>query len=239
MKLQDAVVTNDVLVMGSDNVVGLTDTQLKTALQITDTTYNSGRNITIHATTNDLNLNTTLTSVNSIKSVTDTDLNLESTGTGDILLRANPAAGTLGNIHLLRNDAARFNTIEYKNHPSSAYINFLVHDGNTATSQTEVLKLNGDGVAEFSGEISVNSIKSVNNTDLKLESKGNGDVLLKANPSVSGTGKILLSRADSDDVRSNTIEYRNYPGSAYIKFLVHNGSDNTSQTELLKLNGSC
>ena len=65
--------------------------------------------------------------------VTDTDLNLESTGTGDILLRANPAAGTLGNIHLLRNDAARFNTIEYKNHPSSAYIIFLVNNGVTAT----------------------------------------------------------------------------------------------------------
>ena len=70
LKLQDAVITNDVLVMGGTNVVGLTYTQLKTALQITDTTYNSGRNITIHTSTNDLDLNTTLTSVNSIKSYT-------------------------------------------------------------------------------------------------------------------------------------------------------------------------
>ena len=90
----------------------------------------------------------------------------------------------------------------------------------------------------FAGEISVNSISSVNNTDLKLESTGTGDILLNANPNVGGAGKIHLSRGDNDTVRFSTIEYRSFPGSAYIKFLVHDGSNTTSQTEVLKLNGN-
>ena len=49
---------------------------------------------------------------------------------------------------------------------------------------------------------SVNSISSVNNTDLKLKSTGTGDALLKANPNLSGTCKIHLSRIDHDAVRN-------------------------------------
>ena len=85
--------------------------------------------------------------------------------------------------------------------------------------------------------ISVNSISSVNNTDLKLKSTGDGDIILKTNKSDRGTGKIHLSRGDDDTVRFNTIEYINYPRSSYIKFIVHNGDNNTSTTDVLKLNG--
>ena len=52
---------------------------------------------------------------------------------------------------------------------------------------------------------SVNPTTSVANTDLKLASTGAGDVLLKANPNLSGTGKIKLGRIESDSVRFNTI----------------------------------
>ena len=61
--------------------------------------------------------------------------------------------------------------------------------------------------------------------------------MLKANPNLFGTGKIHLSRADSDTIRFNTIEYNNRGNLAYIKFLVHyEGGDHTLTREVLKLN---
>ena len=60
MKLQETVLTNDVLVMGSDNVIGKTYSELKALLQITDTTYTGGTNITID-TNNAINLDSTIT----------------------------------------------------------------------------------------------------------------------------------------------------------------------------------
>ena len=67
LKLQEAVLTNDVLVMGSANVIGKTYSELKSLLQITDTTYNNGTNITI-GSNNNINLDTTLTGLSSVTS---------------------------------------------------------------------------------------------------------------------------------------------------------------------------
>ena len=67
LKLQENVLTNDVLLMGSSNVIGKTYSELKSLLQITDTTYNNGTNITI-SSTNNINLNATLTGLSSVTS---------------------------------------------------------------------------------------------------------------------------------------------------------------------------
>ena len=60
---------------------------------------------------------------------------------------------------------------------------------------------------------------------------------MEANATRLTIGKFHLSRADYDNFRFNTIEYRNYPGHSYIKFLVHNGDNNISTTDVLELNG--
>ena len=59
LKLEETLLTNDVLIMGSSDVIGKTYSELKALLQITDTTYSSGTNITID-TNNAINLNTTI-----------------------------------------------------------------------------------------------------------------------------------------------------------------------------------
>ena len=207
---------------------------------ITDTTYNNGDNITIDGS-NNINLDTTLEDVNSIESETNTDLKLQSTGTGDIKLKANPNLTGIGKIHLSRidSDSIRFNTIEYSNNGNSAYIKFLVHyEGGDNTLTREVLKLNSNLSSEFSGPVTVNSIESETDNDLNLQSSGTGDILLRAIPSSSGSsvGKIKLMRSDA--ARFQTIEYKNTSSvNSYIKFLVHNGSPPADQVEVLRLKG--
>jgi len=65
LKLQEDVLTNDVLLMGSSNVIGKTYSELKSLLQITDTTYNNGTNITI-GNNNNINLDASLTGLTSV-----------------------------------------------------------------------------------------------------------------------------------------------------------------------------
>jgi hypothetical protein len=197
-----------------------------------------GTNLTY--TNNKLNLDTDLTSLNSIESSTNTDLKIESNGTGDILLIATPNTSTIGYIHLSRGDdtSQRFNTIAYNTDGNNSYIALNVHytaGSNNLTRQ--VLKLNSDLTAEFAGNVTVNSIESETNTDLKLSSSG--DILLKGNANYQTIGKIHLARMDNDAIRFNTIEYSNNFNNAYIKFLIHrSGGDNTLTREVLKLNSN-
>ena len=88
LKLQENVLENELLLAGSSDVIGLTKAETQSFLEITDTAYTNGTNITIDGN-NAINLDTDLTSVNSISSVNNTDLKLKATGTGDILLKAN------------------------------------------------------------------------------------------------------------------------------------------------------
>ena len=66
--------------------------------------------------------------VNEIESSNNQDLQLQSTGTGDIRLIATPNDSTNGYIHLCRANAPteRFNTIEYSVNGNNSFINFLV-----------------------------------------------------------------------------------------------------------------
>jgi len=124
-------------------------------VDITDTTYNNGSNITIDGS-NNINLDTTLENVNSIESSTNTDLKLESNGSGAIRLIATPNDSTNGYIHLCRANAPteRFNTIEYSVNGNSSFINFLVHYTAGANNLTrQVLKLNSNLSSEFSGSV--------------------------------------------------------------------------------------
>ena len=137
---------------------------------ITDTTYNNGTNITIDGT-NALNLDTDLTSVNSISSVNNTDLKLKSTGTGNILLTANKDYQSIGKIHLSRadSDAIRFNTIEYGNDSNISYIKFLVrHTGGNITLTREVLKLNSDLSSTFTGTVDINNTATTGYGSLEI-----------------------------------------------------------------------
>jgi hypothetical protein len=72
LKLQEDVLTNDVLLMGSSNVIGKTYSELKSLLQITDTTYLLGNNLSFNTSTtpHTINLDTT---ISSLTSVTSTD----------------------------------------------------------------------------------------------------------------------------------------------------------------------
>jgi hypothetical protein len=130
------------------NMVGLADVD-----NISITTI-GGTNLTY--TNNKLNLDADLTSLNSIESSTNTDLQLESSGTGNILLIAAPNTSTIGYIHLARADdpSQRFNTIAYSTNGNSSYIALNVHYTAGANNLTrEVLKLNSDLSAEFAGNV--------------------------------------------------------------------------------------
>ena len=173
LKLNETVATFDFLFMGSDNVIGLTKAETQGHLDINNVeniavSTLGGTNLTYN--NNKLNLDTTLEDVNSIESSTNTDLNLQSNGTGDILLRAiDSSLSSVGKIKLMRTDTARFQTIEYKNDSSTnSYIKFLVHNGSPPADQVEVLRLKGNGDSDFSGNISIASGKTykMDGTDL-------------------------------------------------------------------------
>jgi len=70
LKLQENVATNDILLMGSSNVIGKTYSELKSLLQITDTTYLLGNNLSFNTATtpHTINLDTSLTSMSKISS---------------------------------------------------------------------------------------------------------------------------------------------------------------------------
>ena len=161
------------------NLCRITKQQLKSSIN-TNTEYNNGTNITIDSS-NNINLDTTLEDVNSLESETNTDLKLESNGSGDILLKANPSLSGTGKIHLSRgdSDSVRFNTIEYRNYPGSAYIKFLVHNGSDNTSQTELLKLNGDGVAEFNKTVYIQNGDTAGYGSLEIGGASGGLIDLK------------------------------------------------------------
>ena len=122
---------------------------------LSNATYNNGTNVTIDGSDN-ANLDSSLTSVNSTPSVSNTDLKLQSAGTGAIMLKANATYQTEGEIHLARMDSesVRFNTIECGNDSNDAYIKFLVHyvGGDNALTR-EVL--NSDLSSTFAGQVSI------------------------------------------------------------------------------------
>ena len=89
LKLEETVVTNDVLVMGSSNVKGLTYSELKTQLQIP--TYNNGTNITIDGS-NNINLNTTLSNMIAIVGISDLSVKAQ----GEIIYMSGFDGGTVG-----------------------------------------------------------------------------------------------------------------------------------------------
>jgi hypothetical protein len=245
LKLEADVASNDVLLMGSSNVIGKTYSELKSLLSLNNVeniavSSLGGTNLTY--TNNKLNLDTTLEDVNSIESETNTDLKLSSSGTGNILLKGNVDYQTIGKIHLARmdNDAIRFNTIEYSNNFNNAYIKFLIHrSGGDNTLTREVLKLNSNLSAEFAGNVTVNTIESSTNTDLQLESNGTGDILLIAAPNTSTIGYIHLARADAPNQRFNTISYSTSGNNSYIALNVHyTAGANDLTRQVLKLNSN-
>ena len=101
---------------------------------------------------------------NAIKSSTNTDLKIESNGSGDIRLIATPNDSTTGYIHLCRANAPteRFNTIAYSVNGNSSYISMNVHytAGNNTLTR-EVLKLNSNLSSEFWGSVSMKQSCSI------------------------------------------------------------------------------
>ena len=162
-----------------------------------DTTYNNGQNITIDSSNNNINLDTDLTSLNSLQSETNTDLQIQSSGTGDILLIATPNTATTGYVHLCRADtpSQRFNTIAYSTDGNNSFIKFLVHYTAGLNNLTrEVLKLNSNLNADFSGDINIASTKSY---------KIDGSVLSGSNLYYSGTNTIN----DEIDSKQDTLAF--------------------------------
>ena len=77
LKLQETVVTNDVLLMGTSNVIGKTYSELKTLLSLNNVENISVTNLAgnnIFFSGNKLNLNTDLTNMDSITASSDLDL---------------------------------------------------------------------------------------------------------------------------------------------------------------------
>ena len=219
--------------MGSSDVIGKTYSELKSLLSLNNVeniavSTLGGTNLTY--TNNKLNLDTTLTSLVKL-SGTSNNLTINTTTNNDILFEQN-------NTVICKVGSTGFTCMSGKQ---------FFGDGSQLTGITNTTYNNGDNITiDGSNNINldttledVNSIESENNTDLKLQSTGTGDIKLKANPDFSGIGKIHLSRVDNDTIRFNTIEYKNNGNGAYIKFLVHyEGGDNTLTREVLKLNSN-
>ena len=74
LKLQETIVTNDILLMGTSNVIGKTYAELKTLLQITDATYQLGNNLSFDLTTtpHTINLDAALTGLSIVTSTSFT-----------------------------------------------------------------------------------------------------------------------------------------------------------------------
>ena len=60
----------------------------------------------------------------------------------------------------------------------------------------------------------------------ELDVNSGSDVMLRLMPSASSSGKLILGRTGTTDIRSSAIEVYNATGAEnnYMKFLVHNGS---------------
>ena len=119
MKLEETVSSNDVLVMGTSNVIGKTYSELKTLLSL-----NNVENIAVSGlggnnlffSSNKLNLNTAITNIESIASASSLDLtanddinllsNSDGVNTGDFVFRTNRGGGLL---EIMRLDGATAN----------------------------------------------------------------------------------------------------------------------------------
>ena len=228
----------------------LTKQQLKSSIN-TNTEYNSGANITVDSS-NDINLNDNI-STNSAELRTDLVLKV--------------ASGSVNNTDYINNiifqNTGNFKTIaltrRYNSNMTTNTANFCIQNGTGATitdpshpirlcvrstgevnigsSQTKTHGFNVEGTSNFENTVTVNSIESSINTDLKIESNGTGNILLIASPNTSTIGYIHLARADDTSQRFNTIAYNTDGNNSYINFLVHYtaGSNNLTR-QVLKLN---
>jgi hypothetical protein len=224
--------------------------ELITAIN-SDTTYNNGSNITIDSN-NNINLDTDLTSLNSLQSETNTDLKIQSSGTGDILLIATPNTATVGYVHLARADtpSQRFNTIAYSNDGNNSYINFSVHYTAGLNNLTrEVLKLNSNLNADFSGDINIGSGKSfkIDNTVLSGSSL-NYSTDVTINTEIDSKQDILTfgkSSGDSLKLEANIVSndillmgLSNVIGKTYSEFSSLLGLNNVENIGVSTLGGS-
>ena len=121
LKLEETVSSNDILVMGTSNVIGKTYSELKTLLSL-----NNVENIAVSGlggnniffSSNKLNLNTDLINMESIASASSLDLtanddinllsNSDGTGSGDFVFRTNRGGG-LSVVEIMRLDGATAN----------------------------------------------------------------------------------------------------------------------------------
>ena len=243
---------NEIMLIEKTNgdLCRITKQQLQSSIN-TNTTYNNGNNITIDGN-NNINLDSDI-STNS--AILRTNLTLK------------VASGSANNTDYLNNfifeNTGNFKTIaltrRYNSNMATNTANFCIQNGtgdtlndtnfpvrlcvrstgevNIGSSQTKTHGFNVEGTSNFENTVTVNSIESSTNTDLKIESNGTGDILLIATPNTSTIGYIHLARADDTSQRFNTIAYSNDGNNSYINFLVHYtaGSNNLTR-QVLKLN---